>query len=229
MKEIQEIINTFEDLADPEQIEGMARFGINPKNTYAIRMPVLKKIAKNYKNNHELAIELWKIDTRETRILASLVDVPNEVTSKQMDEWADDFDYWEICDQCCINLFRKTPFVDEKISKWSESEKEFTKRAAFALIATLSVHDKKSPDEYFIQFLDLIKREAIDERNLVKKAVNWALRQIGKKNLNLNKIALEMAYEIDNLDSKSAHWIAKDAIRELTNPKTLERIKLKQK
>ena len=229
MDEITEIINIFEELADPEQIEGMARFGINPKNTYAIRMPVLKKIAKDYKNNHELALKLWDIDTRETRILASLVDVPSEVTSVQMDKWADDFDYWEICDQCCINLFRKTDFADEKILKWSKSNKEFTKRAAFALIATLSVHDKKSDDEVFIQYLDLVKREAIDERHLVKKAVNWALRQIGKKNLNLNKIALEMAFEIDKIDSSSAHWIAKDAIRELTNEKTLERIRLKEK
>ncbi|KZX11905.1 DNA alkylation repair protein [Methanobrevibacter filiformis] len=222
--EIDKIIKTFEKLADPEQVDGMARFGINPKNTYAIRMPVIKKIAKDYKNNHSLALDLWKIDTRETRILASLVDVPKEVTSNQMDNWAEEFDYWEICDQCCINLFRKTEFAYEKIQTWSESEKEFVKRAAFALIATLAVHDKNQKDEAFIELLDLVEKHSNDNRKLVKKAVNWALRQIGKKNMKLNEIAIEKAKEIDKIDSKAAHWIAKDALRELQNQKIIDRI-----
>ncbi|KZX16769.1 DNA alkylation repair enzyme [Methanobrevibacter cuticularis] len=225
---IGEIIEKFEELADPEQIEGMARFGINPKNTYALRMPVIKKIAKEAGKSHELAIKLWEIDTRETRIMASLVDIPKEVTSKQMDQWVNEFDYWEICDQCCINLFRKTEFAYTKVFEWTKNDKEFVKRAGFVLIAVLAVHDKKADDDVFIELLPIIKRESTDGRKLVKKAVNWALRQIGKRNLNLNKIAIDFAIEIDKIDSKSAHWIAKDVIRELTSDKVQKRLKMRK-
>jgi len=227
--EVEEIIERLEKLSKPEEVEGMKRFGISPKNTYGIRMPVLKKIAKDYKNNHDLALDLWKIDTRETRIIASLVDVPKMVTPEQMDQWADEFTYWEICDQCCINLFRKTDYAYDKIYEWSESEKEFVKRAGFALIAVLAVHDKKTDDKIFIDLLKLVKREATDERNFVKKAVNWALRQIGKKNTVLNKEAINVAKEIDKIDSKSAHWIAKDALKELTSEKVKIAIEKKEK
>ena len=227
--ELDEIIEKLEKLSKPEEVEGMKRFGINPKNTYGIRMPILKKIAKDYKNNHELAIDLWKIDTRETRIIASLVDVPKMVSSKQMDKWANEFSYWEICDQCCINLFRKTDYAYDKIHEWSKNEKEFVKRAGFALIATLAVHDKKQDDKIFIDLLKLTKREATDERNFVKKAVNWALRQIGKRNNNLNKEAIAIAKKIHKIDSKSARWIAKDALRELTSEKVKIAIAKKEK
>ncbi|MEA4956135.1 hypothetical protein SDC9_03516 [bioreactor metagenome] len=225
---VEEIINLFEELSSPEDVEGMSRFGITPEHTYGLRMPVIKKIAKEYKKDHLLALNLWNINTRETRILASLVDDPNMVTSEQMDKWANDFDYWEICDQCCINLFRKTSFAYEKIDKWTKDDKEFVKRAGFAMIAVLAVHDKKEKDEKFISLLDIIERESDDDRNLVKKAVNWALRQIGKRNMVLNKIAIIKAKEIDKKNSKSAHWIAKNAIKELTDEKTVERIKLKE-
>jgi len=227
--EVDEIIEKLEKLSKPEELEGMKRFGINPENTYGIRMPVLKKIAKEYKNNHELAMDLWKIDTRETRIIASLVDVPEMVSPEQMDKWADEFSYWELCDQCCINLFRKTEHAYDKIIEWTESEKEFVKRAGFALIAVLAVHDKKQNDQTFIDLLKLVKREARDERNFVKKAVNWALRQIGKRNNVLNKEAIATAYEIDKIDSISAHWIAKDALRELTSEKVKIAIEKKEK
>ncbi|MDR2966942.1 MAG: DNA alkylation repair protein [Methanobacteriaceae archaeon] len=227
--ELDEIIEKLEKLSKPEEVEGMKRFGINPENTYGIRMPILKKIAKEYKNNHELAIDLWKINTRETRIIASLVDDPKRVTQKQMDEWVDEFTYWELCDQCCINLFRKTEYAYDKVYEWSKNEKEFIKRAGFALIAVLAVHDKKTNDETFIDLLKLTKREAIDERNFVKKAVNWALRQIGKRNNNLNKKAIATAKEIDKIDSKSAHWIAKDSLRELTSEKVKISIAKKEK
>ena len=227
--ELDEIIEKLEKLSKPEEVEGMKRFGINPKNTYGIRMPILKKIAKDYKNNHELAIDLWKIDTRETRIIASLVDVPKMVSSKQMDKWANEFSYWEICDQCCINLFRKTDYAYDKIHEWSKNEKEFVKRAGFALIATLAVHDKKQDDKIFIDLLKLTKREATDERNFVKKAVNWALRQIGKRNNNLNKEAIAIAKKIHKIDSKSARWIAKDALKELTSEKVKIAIAKKEK
>lgn len=221
---IDEILKKLEKLSNPEDIKGMKRFGITPDHTYGLRMPVIKKIAKAYKKDHELALELWKIDSRETRIIASLVDNPNKVTSEQMDEWANDFNYWEITDQCCINLFRKTEYAYDKVYKWSENEKEFVKRAAFALIATLAVHEKKIEDKTFIELLELIKKEAVDERNFVKKAVNWALRQIGKRNINLNREAIATAKEIDKIDSKSAHWIAKDALRELTSERVQKKI-----
>jgi 3-methyladenine DNA glycosylase AlkD len=225
--EIDEIIGKLEELSNPDEIEGMRRFGINPEHTFAIGMPVLRKIGKECGKSHELAQELWKINTRETRILASIVDIPKEVTPEQMDRWADGFDYWEICDQCSINLFRKTAYVWEKIDKWTKSEKEFVKRAGFALLATYAVSNKKE-DEKFIEYLEIIKEESCDNRKMVKKAVNWALRQIGKRNLKLNKIAIEKAKEIDKINCKASHWIAKDAIRELESEKLLKRLNEKE-
>ncbi|MCL2115018.1 MAG: DNA alkylation repair protein [Methanobrevibacter sp.] len=227
--EVEDIIKKLEKLSKPEEVEGMKRFGINPENTYGIRMPVLKKIANEYKNNHELATDLWKINTRETRIIASLVDDPKMVTPEQMDEWVDEFTYWELCDQCCINLFRKTDYAYDKVYEWSKSEKEFVKRAGFSLIAVLAVHDKKTNDKIFMDLLKLTKREAIDERNFVKKAVNWALRQIGKRNKNLNKQAIATGEEIEKIHSKSAKWIAKDALKELTSEKVKIAIAKKEK
>jgi len=228
MNTAEDIVKKLEELSNPEEIEGMARFGINPKNTYGIRMPVLKSIAKECEKSHKLAAELWEIDTRETRIIASLVDIPEFVSSEQMDSWANEFDYWEICDQCCINLFRKTEFAYDKIYEWTKNDKEFVKRAGFALIAVLAVHDKKTDNEIFENLLKLTKREACDNRNFVKKAVNWALRQIGKKNTYLNKKSIEIAIEIDNIDCKSAKWIAKDALRELKSEKVQKAIVKKE-
>lgn len=229
---VEDVIKKLEELSTHKEVEEMARFGISPKRTYGIRMPVLKSIAKECGKSHELATELWEIDTRETRIIASLVDIPKAVTPEQMDIWASGFDYWEICDQCCINLFRKTEFAYDKIYEWTEDDKEFVKRAGFALIATLAVHDKKEGDETFEELLKLTKREACDERNYVKKAVNWAIRQVGKRNKNLNKSAVLIADEIDEIDCKTAHWIAKDALRELNSEKvhvSLDKKEMKEK
>lgn len=226
---VKDVIKKLEEVSNPEDVEGMARFGISPKRTYGIRMPILKSIAKECGKNHELATELWEIDTRETRIIASLVDIPEFVSSQQMDDWVNEFDYWEICDQCCINLFRKTRYAYDKIYEWTKNDKEFVKRAGFALIATLAVHDKKKDNETFEKLLVLTKNEASDERNYVKKAVNWALRQVGKRNKYLNKKAISMANEIDKINSKSANWIAKDALRELESEKVLLSLDKKEK
>jgi len=226
---VEDVVKKLEELSNPQEIEGMARFGISPKKTYGIRMPVLKSIAKECRKSHGLATALWEIDTRETRIIASLVDIPESVSSEQMDEWAKEFDYWEICDQCCINLFRKTEFAYDKIYQWSESDKEFVKRSAFALIAVLAIHDKKEKDKTFENLLDLTKKEAIDERKMVKKAVNWAIRQIGKRNRNLNKKAIAISKEINEIDSKSARWIAKDALKELESEKVQSKLIEKEK
>jgi 3-methyladenine DNA glycosylase AlkD len=154
-----------------------------------------------------------------------MIDEPDKVTKSQMDKWANDFDSWDICDQCCNNLFVDTPYAHEKAIEWSESKKEFVKRAGFTMMAVVAVHDKDATDKDFDKFFERIKNESTDERNFVKKAVNWALRQIGKRNKSLNKKALTAAKEIEKMDSKSAKWIAKDAIRELTDPKIISRIK----
>ena len=213
--ELQEIIDTLESLADPENIEGMARFGITPEKTYVVKIPELRKIAKKTGKNHDLALKLWELDFRETRILACMIDDPKMVSSKQLNEWVLEFDYWEICDQCCMNLFRKTAFAYDKIFEWGEHEDEFVKRAAFSLLAVMAVHDKLQPDERFEGYFPLIISASTDNRNFVKKAVNWALRSIGKKNCSLNQKSIELAEEILALNTKSSKWIAKNALKEL--------------
>jgi 3-methyladenine DNA glycosylase AlkD len=212
-----DIIQKLKSLSDPEAVKGMAQFGINPENTYGVSIPNLRKLAKETGRNHALAQQLWASGIHEARILASFIDEPQKVTEAQMESWIKDFDSWDVCDQCCSNLFDKTKFAYQKAVEWGEREEEFVKRAGFTLMAALAVHDKKATDEEFLQFLPIIKRESIDNRNYVKKAVNWALRQIGKRNLSLNKVAIKTAEEIQQLDSRSARWIAADAIHELTS------------
>lgn len=202
----------------------MARYGINLKNTYGISSYELQRLAKEMGKDHSLAQQLWASSIHEARILASMVDKPEMVTDAQMESWVKDIDSWDVCDQCCSNLFDKTKFAYQKAEVWSKREEEFVKRAGFVLMAALSIHDKKAADEDFLKFLPMIKRESPDERNFVKKAVNWALRQIGKRNLNLNKIAIKTAKEIRQIDSKSARWIAGDAIRELTSEAVQKRL-----
>ena len=214
-----EIIQKIKSLANPKNVEGMARFGINPANTYGVSIPVLRKMAKEIGKDHELAMELWASGIHEARLLACFIDRPDMVTEEQMEGWVKDFDSWDVCDQCCSNLFDRTPVAYQKVVAWCEREEEFVRRAGFVLMACLAVHDKKADDRAFIKFLPLLKKYATDERNFVKKAVNWALRQIGKRNLNLNEMAVKTAGEIKQIDSKSARWIASDAIRELTGEK----------
>ncbi len=222
--EYNDIIEKLKSLSDPEAVKGMARFGINPENTYGVSVPNLRKLAKEIRVDHSLAEQLWASGIHEARVLASMVDDPKLTTEEQMDTWVKDFDSWDVCDQCCMNLFDKTEFAYQKAAEWSKREEEFIKRAGFALMATLAVHDKKATDEGFLKFLPMIKRESADRRNFVKKAVNWALRQIGKRNPNLNKLAIKTAEEIQEIDSKSARWIAADAIRELTGEAVQKRL-----
>ena len=222
--EFDEIVKKLAKLSNTENIGGMARFGIKTQRSYGVRIPELRKIAKKAGKNHELAMELWKADYRETKILACMVEEFELVTEEQMDKWVSEFDNWEICDQCCMNLFSKTSWVYEKIFEWSTREEEFVKRAAFTLIAVLAVHDKKAQDVKFEQYFPLIINESIDNRNFVKKAVNWALRQIGKRNIELNKKAITIAEKIYTSDSKAARWIAADALRELKGEKVQKRL-----
>ncbi|MCK5044362.1 DNA alkylation repair protein [Candidatus Parcubacteria bacterium] len=225
----KEVLKKLKSLANSKSVAGMARFGINPQNTLGVSMPIVRKIAKEIGKDHKLAQQLWDSKIHEARILAGFIDEADKATEKQMENWVKDFDSWDVCDQVCGNLFDKTEFAYSKAFEWSEREEEFVKRAGFVLMATLSVHDKKASDKQFEQFLPVIRRETEDERNFVKKAVNWALRQIGKRNISLNKKAIEIAKEIQKVDSKSAKWIANDAIRELTNENILRRIKNKHK
>ena len=214
--QLEEILRELESLADPEAVKGMARFGINPTNTYGVSIPNLRVMAKKVGRNHLLAQQLRSSGIHEARILAGMIDSAEAVTEEQMENWVRDFDSWDICDQVCSNLFDKTKLAHRKAVEWSRRREEFVKRAGFVLMAALSVHDKKARDDAFLKFLPIIKRESIDDRNFVKKAVNWALRQIGKRNIALNRAAVAAAGEIQRMDSKSARWIASDALRELT-------------
>lgn len=227
-----EIIKKLESLENPANIAGMARFGIVTKKAFGISAPVLKSLAKDVKkqaeNRHQLALELWASGIHEARAVAYLIDDPKQVTEAQMDDWVEDFDNWAICDSTCGTLFSRTPFAYEKVSEWSARDEEFIKRAGIVLMAWLAVHDKKADDEKIARFLPILESKADDERNFIKKAVNWSLRQIGKRSLNLHKLAVEAAERIKLQNTKPARWIAADALRELRNEKTLERLKGKK-
>lgn len=222
---LDDILEELEALSDPKVVENMMKFGITPEKAYGVSIPNLRKIGRKIGADHGLAKQLWELGIRETRILASMIDDPKLVTEEQMERWVNNFDYWEICDQCCNNLFKNTGFAYTKAAQWSSRDKEFVKRAGFVLMANLAVSDKKANDGQFEKFLPIIKRESADNRKYVKKAVNWALRQIGKRNLNLNREAIETAKEIQKMDARSAKWVASDAIRELKSDAIQERLR----
>jgi 3-methyladenine DNA glycosylase AlkD len=211
----EQIIAKLKQLGNAQAIEGMERFGIRPFQALGVSIPTLRKMAKDIGRNQTIAVELWDSGIHEARILASMIAEPQLVTAELMDAWVHEFDTWDVCDQVCGNLFDRTPFAFEKAIEWCHREQEFVRRAGFVMMAELAVHDKKAPDESFTQFFPLLKQYANDERHFVKKAVNWALRQIGKRNSRLHPLALACAYEIQKMDSKTARWIARDAIREL--------------
>jgi 3-methyladenine DNA glycosylase AlkD len=219
MKTIDEIIAQLKTYANPHTVESMTRFGIHPANALGISIPVLRKLANNIGKNHALALQLWNTGIHEARIVASLIDDPALVTEQQMDEWTAGFDSWDVCDLVCLNLFDKTKYTHQKITEWTSHNREFERRAGFVLIAVLAVHDKKASDKDFAQYFPLIEAYAEDDRNFVKKAVNWALRQIGKRNAALGKKALIVAQKLKTSTSKSARWIGSDAYRELINKK----------
>ena len=213
---IDQVMSRLESLSDPDAVAGMARYGINPENALGISIPKLRKLAGELRGDHALALELWASGVHEARILAGMVDDPALVGERQMEEWTSDFDSWDLCDQVCMNLYWLTPYAYDKCFEWSKREEEFVRRAAFALMARIAWTDRKATDAEIEKFLPVIVRAATDERNFVKKAVNWALRQIGKRDLPLNKRAIETALEIQRMDSRSARWIAADALKELT-------------
>ncbi|MBI4053110.1 MAG: DNA alkylation repair protein [Candidatus Diapherotrites archaeon] len=225
MDTFEKILKTLRSMANPKNVEGMKRFGINPKGTLGVSIYDLRPFAKELGTDHKLAVALWKTGIHEARLLAGMAGDPGLVSEKQFEEWVSDFDSWDVVDQTCSNLFDKTPFAWQKAVELCSRKEEFVKRTGFVLMACLSVHDKSAKDKDFEKFFPLIVRESGDERNFVKKAVNWALRQIGKRNLRLNKRAVAVAREIQKLGSKPGRWIAADALRELQSEKTLKRLR----
>jgi 3-methyladenine DNA glycosylase AlkD len=211
---------------DESAAAGMARYGITGAVVYGVKIPALRQMAKAIGRNHALAQELWATDSRETRVLASLIDDPKQVDEAQMERWVVDFDSWEVCDQVCSNLFGRTPHAYAKAVAWSGRPEEFVKRAGFVLMARLAHKDMKTSNADLLALLPLIEREAADERNFVKKAVNWALRDIGKRNTALNAAAIATAERLIAQDSRSARWNGNDARRELTSPVTRQRLRL---
>ena len=224
MATVREVLEELRSVGDPERLSGMARYGIATKRALGVSIPELRALARRLGSDHELAMGLWDSEIHEARILASMVDEPERVTQDQMDAWVLEFDSWDLCDQVCGNLFDRTPYAFLKAVEWSWREEEFVRRAAFALMAASAVHNKSAGDEEFEVLLPIIRRAADDDRNYVKKAVNWALRQIGKRSPGLNRKAIETAKQIQKLDSRAARWIAADALRELTSDPVRKRL-----
>jgi 3-methyladenine DNA glycosylase AlkD len=214
----EELLSALRGLADPAGVASQARFGVTGANRLGLRIPDLRRLARAHRGDHALAKELWDSEVHEARILATLVDDPGKVTQKQMERWVRDFDSWDVVDAACGNLFDKTPHAHNKALEWSARAPEFQKRAGFALMAELAVHNKDARDAQFRPFLAAIVREANDDRNFVCKAVNWALRQIGKRNPALNRLAIKTAEAVRAQGTTPARWIAADALRELQSP-----------
>jgi 3-methyladenine DNA glycosylase AlkD len=230
---VEEVLALMREHANPDNVAGMARYGISSQGTLGVSMPVLRGIARDTraarradpKAAHDLARDLWASGVHEARILASLLDVPALVTRDQADAWATDLDSWDVCDGLCNNLLDKTPFAYELAEAWTRAESQYVKRAGFVLMCTRALHDKVAPDERFLSLLGIVEREATDERPMVKKAVNWALRQIGKRDRNLLAAAVEVGRRLRESESKAARWVASDALRELTDERIVARIR----
>ena len=220
----EDLISQLNSLANAQNVSGMARFGINTHHALGISIYDLRRIAQRVEPSHDLAEELWATGIHEARILASYIERPGWMSEDQLERWVSDFDSWDVCDQVC-GLFEETPFAYAKVFEWSERPEEFVKRAAFAIIAGLAVHDKDANDEKLALFFPVIVREATDGRNFVKKAVNWALRNLGKRDQRLNGLAILTARHIQQINDRSARWIASDALRELESEKVQGRLK----
>jgi len=220
-----EVIEKMRLMSDPEALAGKARFGINVEKSFGLRMPVIRSLARDIGLNHKLALELWDTGFVDARLLAPMVADIKQIDDSVMEKWVAGFASWDVCDQCCMGLLRRHPKAFDKVKEWAAREEEFVRRAGFALLATLAVHKKREPDQTFINLLPLIEQYAFDKRNFVKKAVNWALRQIGKKNRHLNGLAISAAKRILEQDTAPARWIANDTLRELQDQKILARLK----
>jgi 3-methyladenine DNA glycosylase AlkD len=223
----QDVINKLSALSPSKTPEHFDRFGIKATNFLGLKLPQIRLVAKELGKNHQLSVELWETNIHEARILAPMLANPKEFTMEQANKWVNEFSSWDICDQCIINLLVKMPWIFEKAAEWTQQPQEYVKRAGFASMACLSVHAKKATDSDFEHFFPLLVEGATDNRNFVKKAVNWALRQIGKRNPNLRLKAIDCANKIMELNTPAARWIATDALRELNNDKISERVNRK--
>jgi len=224
MNNFENIISTLHANANPNTVKGMEHYGIKVLKAFGVSLPFLRDIAKHYQNDHPLAIQLWDSGFHEARMLATMVDDASQVTEAQMEAWVLDFDSWDICDQCCSNLFDKTPFALKKLMEWTFRDEEYVKRAGFVMMACLAVHSTNLPDTVFEGFLPVIVRESTDPRNFVCKAVNWALRQIGKRDMILYAKALEISRTLANSTDKTARWIGNDAVKELQGTTAIKRM-----
>jgi 3-methyladenine DNA glycosylase AlkD len=208
---------------------GMARYGIPSENAFGVSVADIRLLGKRLGRDHDLALALWETGSYEARMLTPFIDEPARVTPAQMDRWCRDFDSWAICDALCFHLFDKTPHAWQKIAKWAGRREEFVKRAAFALLASVALHDKKAADAPFLKSFALIERAATDDRNFVKKAVSWALRGIGKRNVALNSAALKLARRLADSPHSAARWTGKDALLDLATPATRRRFELQRR
>ena len=222
--DVAHILEWLEQHGAARNREGMARYGIRSPKVFGVSMADMRPFVRHIGRSHDLALALWDTGWHEARIIASFVDEPAEVTRAQMDRWCRQFDNWAVCDSVCMHLFDRTPHAFDKVVQWTRRSREFERRAAFALLASLAVHDRRAPDETFASRLPLIERAATDERNFVKKAVNWALRQIGKRNHALNAAAIAVAERLAASGSPAARWVGKDAVRELTSASVASRL-----
>lgn len=225
MDRVRAVLRNLNEVSDRSRLAGMARYGIATDKALGVAVPELRRLAKAIGRDHELAVELWGSEIHEARMLASMIDDPRQVSEPQMEAWVHDFDSWDLCDQVCGNLFDRTTSAFRKAVEWSARDDEFVKRAGFALMASAAVHRKEVDDATFEVFLPIIRAEATDDRNYVKKAVNWALRQIGKRSPELNRKAIATAKQIQKLDARSARWIASDALRELESAAVQDRLR----
>lgn len=221
----RDVVRTLERMGDRSRLEGMARFGIDTSSAVGVTVTELRGVARDLGRDHELAAALWASGVHEARLLASLVDEPALVSEAQMETWVADFDSWDVCDGVCGNLFDRTPFALDKAVEWSTREPEFEKRAGFVLMASAAVHRRDLPDAAFASLLPVIRAQATDDRNYVKKAVSWALRQIGKRSAGLNSKAIRTAEQIERIDASAARWIARDALRELRSDAVQARLR----
>ena len=226
---VDAIVAEIRALGSERNRAGMSRYGINTSRAFGVSMSALAPIAKRHRRDHALALALWRTGWHEARILAAMIDDPKAVTPAQMDRWAGDFDAWDVCDQACMKLFARTPFVTEKVRQWATDKREFVRRAAFALIAGYTVRAKKAPDGVLFDFLPVIEQHATDPRNYVKKAVNWALRQIGKHSLTVHGPALALAMRLARSDDATARWIGRDAAKELSDPARIALLEAKSR
>jgi 3-methyladenine DNA glycosylase AlkD len=219
------VLRELKTLAKPAVREKMSYFGVNVPKAHGIPAPILHALARRIRKDHRLAEELWASGIHEARILATLIGDAEKVTAKQMDRWAREFNSWDVVDACCRYLYAFAAPAWQKVEAWSRRPEEYVKRAAFSLAAYLSYLDKRSPDARFEQVLRIVERESDDDRNFVRKSVNWALRNIGKRNLRLNRAAICTAERVRLRGSRAARWIAADALRELRSPTVQARLR----